>query len=98
MSRFRIDTKTELEARMPSITLKGLPDELYDALRRRAATNRRSLNGEILHTLERAVARDAGPAVDETLARLDALRTHLAREGVRLDAALVDRARRERRT
>lgn len=41
---------------MASITLKGVPDELLDALRKLAADERRSLNQEAIYLLERAVA------------------------------------------
>ncbi len=58
---------------MKTITLKGIPDTLHRALKRRAKANRRSLNAEVLVALERAVrARALSPA--ERLARLDAVR------------------------
>ncbi len=41
---------------MASITLKGVPDELLDALRKLAEEERRSLNQEAIYLLERAVA------------------------------------------
>ena len=46
---------------MPTLTLKGLPDPIYERLKAQAAANRRSLNGEIIMCLERAVraARDS---------------------------------------
>ena len=37
---------------MPTITLKNVPDDLYEALKARARINRRSLNSEIIHALE----------------------------------------------
>lgn len=40
---------------MTSITVKNIPDELYDRLRMSAQTNRRSLNSEILACIEMAV-------------------------------------------
>lgn len=40
---------------MPTLTIKGLPDPLYRRLRRQAEAHRRSLNGEIIVCLERAV-------------------------------------------
>ena len=42
---------------MHTITLKSVPDELYDALKEAARRNRRSLNQEALITLERSVER-----------------------------------------
>lgn len=61
---------------MPTLTIKSLPDALYDQLRRRAAAHRRSLNSEVLVCLEQAVASTpADPGA--TLARVDALRARL---------------------
>ena len=42
---------------MASLTIKGVPDELLELLRRRAETNRRSVNSEVLITLESSVGR-----------------------------------------
>jgi plasmid stability protein len=41
---------------MKSLTLKGIPDELLEQLRKRAEQNHRSLNGELLHLLGRSVS------------------------------------------
>lgn len=40
---------------MPTLTIKGLPDPLYRKLKQQAEAHRRSLNGEIIVCLERAV-------------------------------------------
>ncbi len=40
---------------MPTLTIKGLPDPLYRRLKEQADAHRRSLNGEIIVCLERAV-------------------------------------------
>ena len=37
---------------MAMLTIKNLPDELYQELKRRAEENRRSLNGEVIYSLE----------------------------------------------
>lgn len=37
---------------MPTLTVKNIPDDLYNALKARAKANRRSLNSEILVILE----------------------------------------------
>lgn len=42
---------------MPSLTIKGIPDDLLKRLRRSAEANRRSLNSEVVHRLERSVGR-----------------------------------------
>lgn len=40
---------------MPTLTIKGLPDAVYERLKAQAEAHRRSLNGEIIRCLERAV-------------------------------------------
>jgi hypothetical protein len=62
---------------MASLTIKGVPDELLNRLRRVAETNRRSLNREVIGRLERSLeGRRLDP--DSLLARVDALRARLA--------------------
>jgi len=39
---------------MPTITVKNIPDDLYETLKVRAKTHRRSLNSEIIMILENA--------------------------------------------
>lgn len=51
--RFHYGTNTE--PTMPTLTIKGLPDPLYRRLKQQAEAHRRSLNGEIIVCLERAV-------------------------------------------
>jgi antitoxin FitA len=41
---------------MPTLTIKGLPDPIYQRLKAQADAHRRSLNGEIIMCLERAVS------------------------------------------
>jgi plasmid stability protein len=41
---------------MPTLTIKGLPDPIYERLKAQANAHRRSLNGEIIVCLERAVS------------------------------------------
>ncbi|MEP6781812.1 MAG: plasmid stability protein [Gemmatimonadaceae bacterium] len=62
---------------MPTLTLKGLPDALYERLKSQAVANRRSLNREIIFCLEQAV-NTAPIDVNATLARLDKLREQAA--------------------
>lgn len=40
---------------MPSLTIKGISDELLKQLKQSAAESRRSLNGEVLYRLARSV-------------------------------------------
>jgi plasmid stability protein len=41
---------------MPTITLKNLPRDLHRKLKNRAKANQRSLNGEVIATLQNATA------------------------------------------
>jgi plasmid stability protein len=43
---------------MATITVKNIPDELFQRLKKMAEANRRSLNNEIIYCLEQAVSRD----------------------------------------
>ncbi len=44
---------------MPSLTVKNIPDDVYQRLRQRAEVNRRSLNSEIIACIEQAVSSQA---------------------------------------
>jgi plasmid stability protein len=66
---------------MANLTIKNLPDALLGRLRRRAAANRRSLNREVIASLESTI--EATPVDPDTLlARARAVR--LAPRGMRL--------------
>ena len=58
-SRFHNGTVVKPTARlaMPVLTIKGMPDNLYRRLKKRAAANRRSLNSEIIFCLEDVTSR-----------------------------------------
>ena len=63
---------------MPTtLTLKNIPDALYDRLKAAAGQNRRSLNGEAIVRLEGSLASPA-LSVDLKLARIRALRESMA--------------------
>jgi plasmid stability protein len=61
---------------MPVLTIKGIPDGLYERLKRRAALHRHSLNREVIVCLEEATNL---PAIDPRtwLAEVDQLRNRL---------------------
>ncbi len=62
---------------MLTLTIKGLPPELYHRLKTQAATHRRSLNGEIIVCLERTLA--TGPIdANGWLAEVKAFRARAA--------------------
>lgn len=53
---------------MPSLTIRNIPEDVLDILRKRAQRNHRSLNGEILAVLEssaRIPTVDPGAAIRE---------------------------------
>ena len=62
---------------MPTtLTLKNIPDDLYQALKSAAVAHRRSLNSEAIVQLQKVLAvRSKSP--EEILARVDALRASL---------------------
>jgi plasmid stability protein len=41
---------------MATLTIKNIPDELYEKLKKSAEVNRRSINSEIITCIERTVA------------------------------------------
>lgn len=61
---------------MPTLTIKSMPDSLYERLKKRAAEHRRSLNSEVIVCLEQAVAATAVDA-REALRRADAVRNRI---------------------
>jgi plasmid stability protein len=66
------------DMKMPAtLTLKNIPDEIYDRLKAAAETHRRSLNGEVIVCLETVLA-PTRVLVSERLARARQLRTELA--------------------
>ena len=77
-----------------NLTIKSIPTDVYERLKASAGRHRRSLNAEVIHCLDRALPprrRD----VEETLARLDALRKRL-KLGAWTDEE-ISRAKREGR-
>jgi plasmid stability protein len=46
---------------MSNISIKDVPDQWAEALRQRAARNHRSLQGELMAIIERAVLESSGP-------------------------------------
>lgn len=77
-----------------TLTLKNIPDEIYERLKASAAANRRSLNSEAILCLERAL----GPkkvTIEERLRRADQLHARLRGPGLSLDE--IDLLKREGR-
>ena len=76
-----------------TITLKNIPDEIYERLKASAEENRRSLNREAIVCLERALL-GVAPSPVQRLARARSLRGGL--EG-RFPASEIDRMKRKGR-
>jgi len=80
---------------MPTtLTLKNIPDEVYERLKASAKTHRRSLNSEAIVCLE-SVLIPGRVAVSERLARARALRASLAK--AKFGAEDIDAYKREGR-
>jgi plasmid stability protein len=78
---------------MPNLTIKNLPQEVHESLKRRAAGNRRSLNQEILEIL----CRESGRAPLDVKAFLRDLHGMHRRLGIRPVSEAVLREAREGR-
>jgi plasmid stability protein len=80
---------------MPTtLTLKNVPDEVYDRLKQSAAAHRRSINSEAIVCLE-SVLLPGRVAVSERLARARALRATLPK--ARFRAQDIDTYKRDGR-
>ena len=77
-----------------TLTLKNIPDEVYDRLRLSAATHRRSLNSEAIVCLE-TVLLPIKLAANERLTRARKLRSELA--SVKFRARDIDTLKRQGR-
>jgi plasmid stability protein len=64
---------------MSTLTIKNVPPELHRRLKQRAAQHRRSLNSEVIASLERELASTRGDP-EEFLARVREARQRLAAE------------------
>lgn len=79
---------------MPTLTLKGIPDEVYERLKDSASANRRSLNSEIIARLEAQLV----PQRTSALEHLEAIRATRARlSRATFDHAEIDRFKRQGR-
>jgi plasmid stability protein len=66
---------------MTTITLKNIPDDLYERLKQQAQTHRRSVNSELLHCLE-TVLRPKRITAEDRLARIRSLRPRIDPQAV----------------
>jgi plasmid stability protein len=85
-----------LDMRMPTtLTLKNIPDEVYERLKTAAERHRRSLNSEAIVCLESVLVPGRTPP-RERVERARALRAALPKG--RFKALEIDKARREGRS
>jgi plasmid stability protein len=78
-----------------NLSIKNTPDDVADRLRKRAAANHRSLQGELLAIVEAAVPPERTWSIDEVFAEARRLRTGPSESSV--DMIRADRDRDERR-
>ncbi|MCP4420590.1 MAG: Arc family DNA-binding protein [Chloroflexi bacterium] len=78
---------------MATMTIKNIPDELYEKVKRSAAANRRSINQEVIFVIEQALAVDAVD-VETTLSEIKLLREQL---DIYVTEAEINRAKNEGR-
>ena len=77
-----------------NITVKGIPDEVYQRLKAAAEANHRSVNSEIITRIEQGLMPRRVPTAD-VLARVR--RLHKSFEGHTFELAELEEARREGR-
>lgn len=72
-----MEAKWNLGYFMPNLTIKNVPDDLYEKLKENAREHGRSMNNEVISCLKRAVS---GGRIDPEafLARVDALQKELS--------------------
>ena len=79
---------------MATLTIKNIPDALYDQLKQSAESHRRSINSEVLICLERTLG-NPRVDVDKSLAHIRNLRNRSATFGLN-DVTLAKAKRRGR--
>jgi plasmid stability protein len=85
-----------LEEIVPTtLTLKNIPDEVYERLKAAASSHRRSLNSEAIVCLEASLVPTRRISAEERIRRIRALRAGL--EGVDFSDEDIDAFRREGR-
>lgn len=82
---------------MATLTLKNVPPELYDRLKKTAQQNRRSLNQEAIVQLEEALVHTPSPTNATLMDRIRERRERLARAGVWLTDEIINSAKTEGR-
>lgn len=81
---------------MATLTIKNLPDDIYAALTQQARQNRRSINGEAIIRLERAL-QNVGRDDEALIKQIRRTRKAMERSGVWLTDDLLRTAKNEGR-
>ncbi len=76
---------------MATITLKKIPDELYERLKEAATLNRRSINSEIIVCIERALT-GTEISAEEVMVRARKLRRLSAGKALRISELIEAKA------
>jgi len=63
---------------MPTLTLKGLPEELHERLKEQAERHRRSMNSEAIMILERTLM-PTRQSAEEAIAKAEALNRRIGK-------------------
>lgn len=79
---------------MPAITLKNIPDDLYNKIKKSAELNFRSINSEILFRLKSSIAQKK-PEVDFLLSQIHKINRQI--QISKLNEKLIDQAKNEGR-
>lgn len=82
---------------MATLTLKNVPPDLYDRLKKTAQKNRRSLNQEAIVRLEEALVHSPSLTKATLMDRIRDRRARLARSGVWLTDEIINSAKAEGR-
>ena len=82
---------------MAVLTIRNVPDAVYERLRARAAEQRRSINSEAIECLRLALAKRSQRNVGAFLDRARVVREGLATGGLYLTTAELTEAKREGR-
>jgi antitoxin FitA len=77
---------------MKTITLKNIPEQVYERLKLQAKMSRRSLNSEIIYWLEKSLGVRPRPTAEETIAKARAIRARI--KGIILTDEEISEAKR----
>ena len=78
---------------MPTLTIKGVPPELHEKLKKRAERHRRSMNNELLTILERTLT-SSRLSAEDAVERAEALNRDI---DASFDSTLIEEGKREGR-